>query len=265
VSGHADAPAASRRAPRLVLALVPLLLATSCPAFISVHVEAGPAGPTAPELRFSYERTPLRKVDSLTVYACPQRAVYGAGYDSALLQLPVRWRITRETPADAAAEPLRVIYGRLPAGYREEAPAAPLAVGGCYHARVVARLDSALAKPLKWFDVDGGQTFRLLPDGRLIVGSPEGTFFDRRPLRETNRAAVACARGYRRARTTADSAAVDAREHLILEHPLSCGWLRAHWPDVLNGPQTTERTLLGALGLAIGIVAAVLSGTESDE
>lgn len=265
MSGDSRAPAPSRRAPWLAIALAPLLLATSCPAFIRVHVEPGPGGATAPELRFSYERTPLRKVDSLTVYACPQRAVYGNEYDSALLRLPVRWRITRETGADAATEPLRVIYGRPPAGYREEAPAAPLAVGGCYHARVVARLDSALAKPLKWFDVDGAETFRLLPDGRMLVGTPEGTFFDRRPLRETNRAAVACARGYRRARTRADSSAVDAREHLILEHPLSCGWLRVHWPDVLSGPQTTERTLLGALAAAIGIVVAVLPGNESDE
>lgn len=264
----ADAPAPAprhrRRLPWLVFALVPALLATSCPAVIRVDVAPGPEGTTAPEFRFSYQRTALRKVDSLTVYACPQRAVYGAEYDSALSKLPERWRITREDGAPAQ-EPLRVIYGHVPPGYREEAPAAPLAVGGCYHARAVARLDSALARPLKWFDVDGTQTFRLLPDGRMILGTPEGTFFDRRPLRETNRAAVACARGYRRARTQADTTAVDVREYAVLDHPLPCGWLRTHWPDVLTSPQTTERTLLGAVGVAIGIVGAILSGDESDE
>jgi hypothetical protein len=261
----APAPRRARRLPWLVIALVPALLATSCPAIIRVDVAPGPAGATAPELRFSYERTALRQVDSLTVYACPQRAVYAAEYDSALLKLPVRWRITREDGAAPAQEPLRVIYGRVPPGYREEAPATPLAVGGCYHARAVARLDSALAKQLKWFNLDGAQTFRLLPDGRMILGNPEGTFFDRRPLRETNRAAVACARGYRRARTEADTAAVDVREHTVLDQPLSCGWLRAHWPDVLTAPQTTERSVLAALALVAGIVGVILSGEESDE
>lgn len=249
----------------LVIALVPALLATSCPAFIRVDVGPGPDGTTAPELRFSYERTALRKVDSLTVYACPQRAVYGAEYDSALLKLPVRWRITRDERAAPAQEPLRVIYGRVPPGYREEAPAAPLAVGGCYHARAVARLDSALAKPLKWLDLDGTQTFRLLPDGRMILGTPEGTFFDRRPLRETNRAAVGCARGYRRALTSTDSAAVDAREYVVLDRPLSCGWLRAHWPDVLTSPQTTERTVLAAVAVVVGLAGIIASGKEPDE
>jgi hypothetical protein len=248
-----------------VVALVPALLATSCPVFIRVDVAPGPAGATVPELRFSYERTALRKVDSLTVYACPQRAVYGAEYDSALMKLPVRWRITRDERAAPAQEPLRVIYGSVPAGYREEAPAAPLAMGGCYHARAVARLDSALAKPLKWLDVDGAQTFRLLPDGRMILGTPEGTFFDRRPLRETNRAAVACTRGYRRARTAADTAAVDVREYTVLDGPLSCGWVRTHWPDVLTAPQTTERTVLAAVAVVVGAVGIILSSDESDE
>lgn len=250
--------------PWLAMALVPALLATSCPVFIGVHVATGTDGPTAPELRFWYERTPLRQVDSLTVYACPPRAVYGAAYDSALLTLPVQWRITRDTGAAPAGEPLRVTYGRVPAGYREEAPAAPLATGGCYLARVVARVDSALAKPLKWLDLDGAQTFRLLPDGRIIMGVPEGTLYDRRPLRETNRAAVACRRGYRRARTPADSAAVDAREHAVLDYPLSCGWLRAHWPDVMSGPQTTERTILGAVGAAISVALAILASEPGE-
>jgi hypothetical protein len=260
-----SAPRRRHRLRWLALALVPALLATSCPAFIRVDVAPGPGGATAPELRFSYQRTALQKVDSLTVYACPPQAVYGAEYDSALLKLPVRWRITRDEGAAPAQEPLRVTYGRIPPGYREEAPAAPLAVGGCYHVRAVTRLDSALAKPLKWFDVDGAQTFRLLPDGRMIVGNPEGTFFDRRALRETNQAAVACARGYRRARTQADSAAVDGREHAVLNHPLSCGWLRTHWPDVLTSTQTTERTLLAAVASVIGLVGIIASGVKSDE
>jgi hypothetical protein len=70
------------------------------------------------------------------------------------------------------------------------------------------------------------------------------------------------ARGYRLARTPADSAAVDAREYAVLNTPLSCGHLRTRWPDAMHSPVTRERTLLGLLGLSLGAIALLFSETD---
>lgn len=257
-------PRRGRGAPWLVIALAPALLATSCPAFVRIAVELGTAADgSAPELRFTYARTALRALSSLTIYGCPGDQLTRFAYDSALQHVPVVWRIVREEDAPAGAAQLRITYGRVPAGYREEAPAAPIARGDCYYAHAVAFPDTSVGQAYI-AGLEGGETFRLLSDGRVVLGTPNIALFDRRPLREINRAAVGCTRGYRRARTQADTAAVDARAYAVLETPVSCGHLRTRWPDVMRGPTTTERTLLGILGLGVSALALLLSGGESE-
>lgn len=254
-----------RRAPWLAVALAPLLMATSCPAFVRVGVEPGAAADgSAPEFRFDFQRTPLRELASLTVYGCPDEELYSFKYDSALQRVPVAWRIVRQEDAPMHAEPLRITYGRMPAGYREETRAAPIEPGGCYRVHAVAFPDRSTGQAYL-AGLEGGQTFRLLPDGRLILGTPIVPMLDSRPLRQINRAAVGCTRGYRRARTPADSTAVDAREYAVLDTPVTCGLLRSRWPDVMRDPTTRERTLLGVLGLSAGAVALFLAGEESEE
>jgi hypothetical protein len=242
-----------------VIALTPLLLATSCPAFVRVGVEPGAAADgSTPEFRFDYERTALRELESLTIYGCPDEELYSFKYDSALQRLPVVWRIVRQEDALMRTQPLRITYGRVPAGYREEARAAPIVPGGCYYARAVAFADTAV-RQIYIEGLEGGQTFRLLSDGSLVLGTPIVPLLDSRPLRQINRAAVGCIRRYRRARTPADSAAVDAREYAVLDTPLSCGHLRTQWPDAMRSPVTRERTLLGLLGLGLSTAALLLS------
>lgn len=252
-----------RRAPWPAVALAPLLMATSCPAFVRVGVEPGPAPDgSTPEFRFDYERTSLRELASLTIHGCPGRAPESVEYDSALQRLPVVWRIVRQAEAPLQAEPLRITYGRVPAGYREEARAAPIEPGGCYHAHAVAFPDRSTRQAYVG-GLQGGRTFRLLSDGRLVLGTPAVPAFDSRPLREINRAAVRCTRGYGRASTRVDSAAVDAREQTVLDTPVSCGHLRTQWPDVMHSPVTRERTVLALLAVGLGAAALVVAGEES--
>lgn len=254
-----------RRAARAAVALAPLLMATSCPAFVRVGVEPGPARDgSTPEFRFDYTRTSLRELTSLTIYGCPDQELYSFAYDSALQRLPVVWRIVRQAEAPLRVEPLRITYGRVPAGYREETPPAPIEPGGCYRAHAVAFPDRSTEQAYVG-GLEGGQTFRLLSNGRLVLGTPTVPVLDSRPLRQINRAAVGCTGGYRRARTQADSAAVDAREHTVLDTPLSCGHLRTQWQDAMHAPVTRERTVLGLLGLGLGAIALLLAGEESEK
>jgi hypothetical protein len=251
-------PSRGRRAPWLVIALAPLLLATSCPPFIRVDAAPG-ATYGEPEFRFSSERKPLRGLDSVQVFGCPDREVYGAELDSALRVAPLAWSIVREPRAPARAGPFRLTYGRVPDGYRESGPARPLQPGGCYYLLAKVREDSAPGIRQYEFALQGAQVIRLLPDGRTIAGIPSGPFLDSRPFREINHAAVGCKRGYRRVRTEADTAAVRAREYEIMDTRLSCGWLYAHWPGIMSDPMTTERSLLLLLAIGISIVGAARS------
>jgi hypothetical protein len=254
-----------RRAPRLAILLAPLLMATSCPAFVRVGIEPGVAEDgSAPEFRFDYQRTALRELQSLTIYGCPPEELANFAYDSALQHVPIVWRIVRGEESPLRAQPLRITYGRAPAGYREEKPATPIARGGCYHAHAVAFADRSTSRAYLG-GLEGAQTFRLLADGQLVMGTPTVPVLDSRPLRQLNRAAVGCTRGYRRARTPADSAAVDTREYAVLQAAVSCGHLRTQWPDVMHNPVTRERTLLGLMGLGLSAVALLLSQDESRE
>lgn len=246
-----------RRTLWLVIAISPLLMATSCPLVVDVQVEPG-ATEAEPEFGFSFQRKPLGGVDTLRVFGCPDRELYGIQLDSALQAAPVMWSIVREGAAPASAEPFRLTYGRLPAGYHESAPARPLRPGGCYYMVAQVMEDSAAGIRRSGYAIPGAQVLRLLPDGRMIVGMPIGPFLNSRPFREINRAGVGCRRTYRRARTAADSTAAAGREYEIMGTPLTCEWLYAHWPDVMSGPTATERALLALLGLGATIGALIL-------
>lgn len=244
----------------LAVALSPALMATSCPSYIEMDVERGGAPGEPPTLAFSYQRTPLRGLDSLRVTRCPEAAVQTAAYD--LVEhpdLPLVWQVVRETQITPGPEPLRITYGRVPPGYREETAAAPLEPGGCYSFRIVLGDASIAERRLHGVGLVGGERLRLLPDGRMVVGAPEGTLMNRGAMRQLNRAAVGCARGYRRARAPGDSAAVDARRYAVLDTALSCGWLTAAWPDVMQDPASSEHGVLAAMGLAALLAAALLS------
>lgn len=241
-----------RAKPWLALCLVPALMATSCIYPIGVHVEQDTAG-DPPEFRFSHHGRPLVRLDTLSVSGCPERTSYSAVYTQREHpELPVLWRIVRDPNAPATTEAPRIRYGRVPAGYVEQKPAEPLPSGGCYNVYAAGPGNA----PETWPNF-GGQTIHLLPDGRLVEGTPSGYAVNAHPFRQVNRAAVACARGYRRARTPADSAAVDARAFAVLDASLSCGWLQGNWPDLMNEPQSAERLFVALLATAAAVGVSI--------
>lgn len=216
----------------LVLALAPALMATSCIYGIPVHVHPQPyvVEPVAFTM-YQYSDT-AGTVGAFEVRECADST-------------SVLWRLSREPRADTAT--LRMTYGRAPEGFREAAPARPLEPGGCYHAVATS------ADPR---ERGGTEVFRLLPNGAVIVGLPQGRFGDAPEVREMNRASVACVRGYRRAAGAADSARVDAWEHNVHGAALTCGWIRTHWPDALQTTVTrgeNVRDLVASAALTVGI------------
>ena len=214
----------------LALALAPALMATSCIYGIPVHVMPQPfvAEPVA-----------------FTIYQYADTAGTVAAFEvrDCADSTSVAWRVSRGTRSDTSV--LRIAYGRAPEGFDQAAPARPLVPGGCYHAVATSAEPGARG---------GREVFRLLPNGAVIVGMPEG-LTDPPEVRELNRASVACVRGYRRAGTAADSAAVDAHERPVHGMALSCGWIRLHWPDALETTVTrgeNVRGLLGAIAVTVG-------------
>lgn len=224
----------------LALCLVPALMASTCIYPVRVGVTPGAQPGDAPAFDFAYRGDPLTYVEEFQVADCRHPRTRS-----------IVWRIERDgqTPPDPG--PLRLTYGRVPRGYRETQAPRPLAPGGCYDASAYALrpIGSAMGNPT------GHETFRLLPNGRTIIGSPAGLANNNRPYRHLNRAAVGCTRGYRRAATAADSAAVDAREYTVLDARVTCGWLFTQWPDVVEGPASTEQA-----ALALAALAAVFAG-----
>lgn len=229
-----------RRTLWLAVALSPALMASQCIHPVHVAVAPGRQPGDAPAFDFEYRGEPLTYVEAFQVADCLDPRAQ-----------PVTWRIVRDGQTPNAPGPLRVTYGGVPRGYREMTPAQPLAPGGCYHATVEAL--PPLGEPMR--TPAGGETFRLLPNGRIVVGQPAGLFNNPRPFRQLNRAAVGCTRGWRRADTAADSAAVDAREYALLDARVSCGWLFSQWPGVVEDPLSTERATLALAGLLAAYVS----------
>jgi len=233
----------------LALVLAPGLMATSCIRFrfIEVDVSGGSDAVSPPAFSFTHERGQLTALERFQVTDC-------WGTDGRPM-----WTIVADGVVQHASEPLRITYARVPLGYREEVPATQLQPGGCY--RAVAKghpTDDAID--------EGRETFRLLPTGRLVVGEPDGGILYNSPaFRQLNRAAVGCARGYRRASSAWDSAAVERREFRVVDQRVSCGWLYEHWPDVMGEQVATERALAAALGGIAAVVGLVLLSEQVPE
>lgn len=223
-----------------VLCLTPALLATTCIPLLKVSVDPGPSASGPPSFTARHGGDPLYSVKALRVTECASRVASV-------------WHIVRGTLPSQPTAPVRITYGSAPAGYREEVTAGELEAGGCYHVVV-----DGGEEVLSGF-TSGRETFRVLPNGQIAVGEPGGLLFSSRPHRHTNRAAVGCTRGYRRARTAADSAAVDAREYPVLDARVTCRWLYDTWPDVMTDPVSTEQGVLwGSIFLATFVGTGLL-------
>lgn len=236
-----------RRKLLLALALCPVLMASQCIEPVYVGVAQGPEPEDAPTFRFSLRRELLAYVEEFQVAECPDRNGRSA-----------MWRIVRDKQTLPDNEPLRVTYGRVPRGYRETAAAQPLEPGGCYAASVVILppVGTPIRRPA------GDERFRLLPNRRIVVGESAGLIHNTRGFRQLNRASVGCTRGWRRARTAADSAAVAAREFPVLDARVSCNWLFSEWSDVVEEPLSTERA---ALGITTALVVFFTLGFLSEQ
>ena len=229
-----------RRKLWLAMALSPVLMASTCMEPVHVRVDPGPRPEDAPAFHFIYDGDAVTYVEEFQVAKCR----------SAGTRAPM-WRIVRDGQTPTDIEPLRIVYGQVPRGYRETTAPQPLDPGGCYRASVdyLAPVGRPIRHPA------GVETFRLLANRQVIAGGPAGLIHNTRPFRQLNRAAVACTRGYRRADTAADSAAVSAREYAVLDARVSCDWLYSEWPDLMEEPLSTERA-----SLAMAVLLAVYVG-----
>lgn len=237
----------------LALALTPALLATTCFYYVGVEVEPGDTPADPPAFRFEYRGDPVA-VEAFQVSVCPDTAEYVSPDAFPYPASAIAWRIVREERRPARPEDLRIVYGQVPAGFREETRAQPLRPGGCYHAGAQGRT------PKETSTVHGGEMLHVLPDGRLLT-SESGGLAGPRPFREINRASVACARGYRRALTAADSAAVDERAFSVMDASLTCGWLNENWPDLMSNPRSGERTTLALILSGAAVLAGILASS----
>jgi len=220
-----------------ILALVPLLMATTCPPRVAIQPVPSAAS-RQPTFAFSSGGVALASLRAFEVTQCRPGE----------LRRPL-WRVSRpagpadtlhawtrmETPDSSAV--LRITYGQVPEGYREEVAPEPLVPGRCYLAG--GRLDYG----------GGAQEFRVTEDGGVRLGSSRGYFAAYES--QMNRAGVHCKRAYRGARSPADTATVDARVQAVADTSITCGYLRTEHPEVIRTAQSREfRVALLALGAA---------------
>ena len=240
MASHPDRRRPPLRRSLLALCLATPLLATSCPPRMRVRLDPASAR-SAPSFTFSREDVLLGAVREFGVYACRPRE----------LQKPL-WVIQRDTGISAPeGNVLRVTYGLVPPGYSSHAPALPLEPRRCYEAAVVG-------SEYSW---PGTKDFYLERDGRVRALRGE-TAFELAVKQEQrwHRAAVQCRRGYRRARSAADSAVVDARTHPVADTTLTCGWMREAFPTEINEAVSSERgtvMFLGLVAIMVGMAAGM--------
>ncbi len=231
---------------RLVLLLVPLLMATSCPP--GVKIQSAPSPAARPAFAFSTRGAPLVSLREFEVTQCRPRA----------LRRPL-WQVRRhhdetdtlvtweDMTGRDGAEPFRITYGEVPADFRELVAPEPLVAGRCYLA--VASMGYG----------GGAREFRVAPDGRVELGESGG--YDSRAESEMNRAGVHCKRVYHAARSPADTLAADARAFAVADTSVTCGYLRREQPFVLRGALSRELrvgiVVAGFLSIAWGIIEEI--------
>jgi|GEM_PF-2806187 len=227
---------------RLVLVLVPLLMATTCPP--GVKIQSAPSPAARPAFTFSTRGAPLVSLRELEVTQCRPAAV----------RRPL-WQVRRhhgETDSLVTTEDMRgrdgddsfrVTYGEVPEGFRELVAPEPLVPGRCY--LTVASLGYG----------GGSREFHVTPDGRVEMGKSGG--YSSRAESELNRAGVHCKRVYHAARSPADTAAADARAFAVADTTVTCGYLRREQPFVLRSALSRELrvaiVVTGFLAIAWGI------------
>jgi hypothetical protein len=234
------------RRPAAIACLAVPLLANQCLPRTKVRLEPLSA-PEAPSFTFRTGGEPLGAVQEFNVYACRPSE----------LQTPL-WRLRRigEDSVPAHAPPgqaLRITYGQVPPGYTADAPAVPLQPRRCYQAAAAGGGPMASLLP-------GTTSFYLERDGRVRGVRGEAAFeMETRNEQLYHRATVQCRRGYRRARTPGDSAAVDAREIPVADTSLTCGWMRQEHPDDIREALSSERGTVVFLGF-VAAMAALAAG-----
>jgi len=158
------------------------------------------------------------------------------------------WSASRKS-TKGAAQTESVVYGDTSGGFFSERPPEPLRAGGCYTVGASGTV-SGSNLPAR-----GSGGFRVLPDGSVANGTGE---LGRRlgNERDVYRAALGCRRGYDRARTLADSTAVDTGAWPVSDTAITCGLLRERDPDTIASAESTGRFLF-RVGGWIAVIAAV--------
>jgi hypothetical protein len=211
-----------------VLAGAPLLTATSCINTFDLRTSPRPERVSPAIVARSGGRP--ANVRTLRVERCRPEV------------LPhVAWSIARLVGADSTAAPDSIIYGQLPRGYHELHPAEPLSPGGCYEMHGIAGSGDSTT----FGDAVGSAAFRVLPDGTVVPGWTRVRYG-----KELGHAALACRFAFHRARTPADTAAVDARTFPVADTTVSCQMMRTTLAQTMRaepGPRKVAVTMLTAV------------------
>jgi hypothetical protein len=218
-----------------VLAMAPVLMATTCFPSFDVRVSPGPAPMQAVFTGVrGKEAVELQRV---TVSLCRPGVVNR-----------VVWSVNfREE--DGGDLPDSLVYGAPPPGFFAQSPPEPLAAGRCYQVSAAGRLRSTTLGAM------GTGGFRVLADGTVADGiGAQGSRLAKQ--HEVDRAAVGCRRAYRRARTRPDSAGVDARVWAVSDTSITCGFLRTRYPETIASTESTEGRILRVAG-AVAVLIAV--------
>jgi len=218
-----------------VLAMAPVLMATQCYRAFDLQVSPGPKPMQA--VFTGVRKGEQVELEELSVALCRPSVIQH-----------VVWSASRS--GKKAERTDSVTYGEASTGFFSDRAPEPLRPGGCYQVWGGGRLRGRPGPAI------GSGGFRVLADGTVVNGTGE---LGRRLTGELvlDRAAVACRRGYRRARTSVDSAVVDDRSWAVADTTITCGFLRRRSPETIANAESTERVLLSSLG-AIAAVAALL-------
>jgi hypothetical protein len=231
---------------RLVLVLVPLLMATTCVPRVSIQGAPSPAA--RPAFAFSTGGAPLVTLREFQVTQCRpgavRRPLWQVRRHHSQTDTLVTWDQMRGRDGD---DSFRITYGQVPEGFGELVAPEPLVAGRCYLA--VANIGYG----------GGSREFSVTPDGRVELGKSGGYYG--RGDSELNRAGVHCKRLYYAARAPADTVAADARAFAVADTSITCGTLRREHPFVLKSALSRELrvaiVVAGAASIAWGLTEEI--------